>query len=278
MMTHNAFARNLRWLVMLGLASLFLFGPQVVVAAEPPKPITDFKLADYRGKTWALAEVPADHLVVLAFIGTECPLAKLYTGRLLKLADQYKDKKIQFVAVDANSQDSTSELALFAKEYKIPFPVLKDVGNRVADLVKAQRTPEVVVLDTKRQIRYQGRIDNQFDVGIQRAEATRYDLKEALDDLIANKPVRQPKTEVSGCLIGRIKKPQKNADVTYTKHIVPILQKRCVECHRQGQIAPFSLTDYNDVAGWADMIDEVVHDGRMPPWHADPTQRFAGAG
>jgi hypothetical protein len=58
--------------------------------------------------------------------------------------------------------------------------------------------------------------------------------------------------------------------VSYAGEIAALLNRRCVECHREGEIAPFSLTDYDEVAGWADMIAEVVSDGRMPPWHASP--------
>ncbi len=43
-----------------------------------------------------------------------------------------------------------------------------------------------------------------------------------------------------------------------------------MSCHRPGEIGPFSLTDYNEVLGWADMIREVVSEGRMPPWSANP--------
>ncbi|MFG0263051.1 MAG: alkyl hydroperoxide reductase, partial [Novipirellula sp. JB048] len=60
----------------------------------------------------------------------------------------------------------------------------------------------------------------------------------------------------------------KHSEVTYSGQVAEILRKRCVECHRDGEIAPFSLTDYDEVAGWADMIAEVVREGRMPPWHA----------
>ena len=56
--------------------------------------------------------------------------------------------------------------------------------------------------------------------------------------------------------------------MTYSNQIARILQNRCVECHRDGEIAPFALTDYDEVVGWAEMIQEVVHEGRMPPWHA----------
>ena len=52
--------------------------------------------------------------------------------------------------------------------------------------------------------------------------------------------------------------------MTYSKDIAPILQKNCVNCHRPGQIAPFALTEYADVAAWADTMLEVIDDGRMP--------------
>ncbi|MCA9249345.1 MAG: hypothetical protein KDA42_19620, partial [Planctomycetales bacterium] len=59
------------------------------------------------------------------------------------------------------------------------------------------------------------------------------------------------------------------ATVTYTNQIARIMQAHCVECHRAGEIAPFALTEYEEVAGWAEMIDEVVRLQRMPPWHAN---------
>lgn len=58
--------------------------------------------------------------------------------------------------------------------------------------------------------------------------------------------------------------------ITYTKDIAPMLQAHCGECHHPGGIAPFSLNSYRQVRGWSKMIKEVVLDGRMPPWHADP--------
>src|SRR5262249_50232835 len=55
----------------------------------------------------------------------------------------------------------------------------------------------------------------------------------------------------------------------YTKHVSRILQKNCQECHRPGQVAPMSLLSYKDALGWAEAIQEVVEERRMPPWHAD---------
>ncbi len=77
-------------------------------------------------------------------------------------------------------------------------------------------------------------------------------------------------TEASGCLIGRAAKITPHGDVTYNNQIIRLLQKRCVECHRAGEVAPFALVDYHEVVGWAPMMREVIDEGRMPPWFADP--------
>ncbi len=87
---------------------------------------------------------------------------------------------------------------------------------------------------------------------------------------VAGKPVEVAETEPIGCLIGRREPRRKTGDVTYAKDIAPILQARCVGCHRAGQIAPFALTEYDDAVAWSDMMLEVIDQGRMPPWHANP--------
>jgi peroxiredoxin len=234
------------------------------------KQIDELSLSDFGGKPWSLADAKESKLVVVAFLGTECPLAASYAARLVELSRKYGPKGVAFVGVDSNQQDSLAEMAHFARTQGIEFPLLKDPGNVVADRFSAQRTPEVFVLDIGRAIRYRGRIDDQFTYGIQRPKATRHDLAAALDELLAGKEVSTRETEVVGCHIGRVFKSQSASDVTYSKQISRIFQNRCVECHRAGEIGPFSLTSYDDAVGWAEMIDEVVREGRMPPWHADP--------
>ena len=53
--------------------------------------------------------------------------------------------------------------------------------------------------------------------------------------------------------------------LTFSRDVAPILNKNCASCHRPGEIAPFSLTEYQEVAGWADMIVEVTQTHQMPP-------------
>jgi hypothetical protein len=71
-------------------------------------------------------------------------------------------------------------------------------------------------------------------------------------------------------LIGRVREAKSDSAVTYSKQIASIFNDHCVECHRPGQIGPFALQSYEEAVGWADMIEEVVRDQRMPPWHPDP--------
>ncbi|HKQ77520.1 MAG TPA: cytochrome c [Blastocatellia bacterium] len=59
-------------------------------------------------------------------------------------------------------------------------------------------------------------------------------------------------------------------NVTFTKDVAPIFFKQCAECHRAGEIAPFSVMSYKDVRPWAKSIREKVVSREMPPWHADP--------
>ena len=58
---------------------------------------------------------------------------------------------------------------------------------------------------------------------------------------------------------------------TFHETVEPLLQKHCVECHREGGSGPFSLESFGDVVGWAPQIREVVSTRRMPPWGADPS-------
>ncbi len=240
------------------------------LAADQPlgRKVEGFQLQDFRGKKHTLADYRDSKLVVIAILGTECPLAKLYGPRLARLAETYEPQGVSFIGINANVQDSLTEIAAYARIHGIHFPILKDVASQFADTIGAERTPTVFVLDDQRVVRYWGRIDDQYGVGFVRKEPQQHDLQAAMDELLAGKEVTTSVTDSVGCHIGRIKKPQQDSAVTYSKQIARILQNRCVECHREGEIAPFALTDYQEVVGWAEMIQEVVRDGRMPPWHA----------
>ena len=268
---------------MPGIRSTSLFFIAMAVVASSAlgadeervgRKIADFSLKSHFGKEYALRDLTDREVVVVLFLGTECPLAKLYGPRIASLAKSLAERGVAFVGIDSNRQDSIQEVGAFAQRNRFDFPILMDTGNAIADRFSAARTPEVFVLDRDRIVRYAGRIDDQYGfddgVGFQRPAASRQDLAEAVNELLSGKPVSVPQTTTVGCHIGRMRAANEQSEVTYSKQIARIFQDRCVECHRAGRIGPFEMANYEDVVGWGEMIREVVEEGRMPPWHANP--------
>ena len=232
--------------------------------------VSDFSLKDIHRRARSLAGFPDKKAFVVAFVDTECPLANLFVPSLIALHKEYAGKGVQFLAINSSSQDSFVSVSADAQDRHVPFPVLKDFDQKVADAFGATRTPEVFLLDAHRVIRYHGRIDDQYGIGFQRDKPSRRDLKEALDELLAGRPITRPRTDLSGCPIERSETSHEGKPVTYAQHVAAILQKRCQECHRPGEIGPFPLLTYDDAKKRTRRIREAVLEQRMPPWHADP--------
>jgi peroxiredoxin len=232
--------------------------------------VPDFSLKDIHRRPRSLNGFKGKKAFVVVFVDTECPLANLYVPAQIELHRKYAAKGVQFLAINSSSQDSFVSVSAHAQERDVPFPVLKDFDQQVADAFGAQRTLEAFLLDANRVIRYHGRIDDQYGNGFRRDKPSRRDLEQALDELLAGKSVSTPRTEVAGCLIERSRKPHHVETVTYAKHVAPVLQKRCQECHRPGEIGPFSLLTYEDAKKRISRIREAIMEERMPPWHADP--------
>jgi peroxiredoxin len=243
------------------------------VKAAPPQvgaAVPGFTLKDIHRRPRSLDGFKDKKSYVVVFVDTECPLANLYFPTLIELHREYASKGVQFLAINSSSQDSFVKVSADAQEREAPFPVLKDFDQKVADAFGAKRTPEVFLLDANRVIRYHGRVDDQYSIGFRRANPARRDLKNALDELLAGRPITTPQTEVSGCVIERTAKPDDKKEVTYSQHVARLIQKRCQECHRPGEIGPFSLLTFEDARQRTGRIREAVLEQRMPPWHADP--------
>jgi peroxiredoxin len=235
---------------------------------ERERSLAGFRLQDHLGAWHSLDDARESKVVVLAFLGIDCPIANLYAPRLAELARELGPKGVTFFAIDANQQDAPAGVGQFAKVHALPFPILKDLGNELADRLRAERTPEVFVLDQERVVRYQGRIDDQFGLGFHRPKPVERDLASAIQALLDGQPIATRRTEAVGCRIGRVRKPREDGRITYSNQVARVLKDRCVSCHRPGEVAPFSLTSYKQAAGWAETIGEVVQERRMPPWHA----------
>jgi thiol-disulfide isomerase/thioredoxin len=221
------------------------------------------------GKSTPLADLKGDKATVVFFLSFECPNSTGYTPTILELVKEFGAKGVKFVGVCENDL-TAEELKAKVAEFKLPFPVVLDAGQAVADAFKAKSTPEAFLLDHNLVMRYRGRIDNTYNARLKRnTTVTDHDLKNALTDQLAGKPVRTPITLAVGCPIGGrdavVKTP---TAITFHKDVAPILQKNCQTCHRPGEVGPFSLMTYKQAKVWAEDIKEYTANKKMPPWKA----------
>jgi peroxiredoxin len=226
-------------------------------------------LRDVRGNRRTLHGFQDNKALVLVCLGAECPVSNLYLPGLLALEKNYRPRGVQFLAVYPNEPEDLDRIAAHAFDRDLPFPALKDVGQKLVDALGVTRVPTVAVLDGGFVLRYRGRVDDRYGVNFRRLKATRDDLAVALDQVLAGKKVSVAEAPPDGCLIERSVKRPARTDVTFNKQVSRILQKRCQSCHREEQAAPFALLTYEDAVRHARMIKEVTAQRRMPPWHAD---------
>ncbi len=232
--------------------------------------VPDFVLTDINGKATGFSDFGDSRYAVVVFLGTQCPIGNAYVPTLSNLQKKFADKEVTVIGINANLQDSAADIKKHVTEFNIKFPVLIDHDQISVDLFGATRTPEAFVLDRRRNIRYQGRIDDRFGYSFKKSKASRDDLEIAIQELVDGKEISVPETKPLGCLITRKSKLKPAGEVTYTKDVAKIINNRCVECHHTGTAAPFELDSYEQAKNWSEMIKEVVQQRRMPPWEADP--------
>ena len=203
------------------------------------------------------------------------------------LARRYESRGVDFLAINSNASESREEVAEHARQTGILFPVLKDPENRVADWLLAERTCEALVIDGSGRLRYRGAIDDQYAQGSRRDEPAQDYLAQAIEAVLAGKPVSPEMTQVVGCPIERTRPPTARAIAPsatprsavpvranplrpparhpaarsrMSRDVAAILHSRCATCHRPGQVAPFSLLTFDQARRWASAIAEAIDD------------------
>jgi len=143
-----------------------------------------------------------EHMPILAVIvtGNACPTAKAWDSELIKLQRDYFGHGLQIVVVNPNNQylspqDTFDCMVKRTANAGFNFPYLKDEGAVLARRLGAFVTPQVFLFDAGRKLRYTGRIADSR----RPAAVMRYDLKKAIDDLVAGRKVEVPQTEPFGC-------------------------------------------------------------------------------
>lgn len=236
----------------------------------PEKNLRPIVWTDVQGNGYGPTQLRGSAATVFLFVTSECPLARAYAGRVRALEQEYAGRRVSFFLVNPHPTDSIETAKTWARERNLTIPLVKDVGALLTDRLGVTRTPEAVVLDRSGNVVYRGRIDDHAT----EAQVRRRYLREALDAVIAGKPA--PKASVpaaDGCLILRPNAPKTGkvtAAATYSGSVAAILNKNCVSCHREGEVAPFRLDTYAQAKLWAPMIADVAKRRIMPPWKATP--------
>jgi mono/diheme cytochrome c family protein len=242
-------------------------------ALDPGQRVDNFRLLDHRGVSHELYYLSDAKAVVLMVQGSGCPIVRKALPALKALREQYGGRGVEFLLLNSNLQDTREDIAREATAFDIDFAVLKDETQLIGESLGIERTADVFVIDPKTwKLVYRGPIDDRLSYGAQKPAATRNYLADALDDVLSGSPVRVAKADAPGCLVNLPEQEQRaaHAKISYSETIAPLLEKRCASCHRPGGVAPWAMTGYDLVRGFAPMMREVVRTQRMPPWHADP--------
>lgn len=208
--------------ICLGLTGLSI---QAADKLGMGQPAPDFTLKDLNGKTHALIDARGQ-ITVLAFLSARCPISNYYNERIRALAEDYAKQNVVFLAINASADENVAEIKAHAEKQGFQFPILKDKSNKVADAYHAERTPEIFVVDAQGVLRYHGRIDNHYLP----IHVKTHDLRNALDELLAGKPVSVPEAKALGCVIKRTQAAMRgfpasrpNADNAVSTNSVPRL-------------------------------------------------------
>src|ERR1700691_200281 len=176
--------------------------PVILAMAALAHPALQFGLRDTEGVAHSPNEWAQARAVVLFFVTTDCPLSNGYAPEMNRIEQAYAPRGVLFYAVQGDTTIPDEEVRRHAREFGYRFPALLDPRQVLASHTGATVTPEAVVLSREGAVLYWGRIDNKVeDFGKTRVEATEFDLRDALDAVLAGRPVARARTRALGCAI-----------------------------------------------------------------------------
>jgi peroxiredoxin len=180
--------------------------PTLAIGSQAP----DFSLPGIDGKTHKLSDYAADKVMVVIFTCNHCPIAQMYESRIKKLVADYREESVGIVAIQGNDpnairvdeldssdvSDSFEEMKIRAAYKHIDYTYLYDGDTQsVANAYGPKATPHVFIFDRDRKLRYEGRFDNSYRLELVKTQ----DARNAIDALLADKPIAVHHTGVFGC-------------------------------------------------------------------------------
>ena len=175
---------------------------------EKEKTISNFKLKSATDNQWiSLSDYKEAKGFVVVFTCNKCPMAKFYSKRLNQMDLKYKKMGVPILAINsmdtlAYAEESFKLMQKKAKKDQFTFPYLQDKKQSIAKEFKATHTPQAFVIWKNETgnfvIKYQGAIDDNAG---EPDKIKNHFLTDALDELLQDKEVSNPKSESFGCRI-----------------------------------------------------------------------------
>ncbi len=222
------------------------------------------------GKLFTLSDNDKQRNRAFVFLSTTCPIANSYIIELNRL-HQALPPNVELFGILSEPNTTRLSAAKHFAEYNAEFPILFDASGLLIGILKPSHVPEAFVINATDEFVYRGAIDNAYEaIGRRRTNVENHYLEDALKAVAANKRPIIGQTKPVGCVHPPDRTDTSEGKATYARDIAPILQQRCETCHRPGQVAPFSLTNYEAAKTHAEMILEVTQQRIMPPWIPGP--------
>lgn len=241
--------------------------------------VGDFALIDHEGSSHQLRKYGDSKAIVLISTSSKCreSIDRLPSYRLLRTT--WERKGIKFLAINSSAADSLEDIRRMDAAYNLDLPILLDKSQLVAETLGLTVAGEIIVLEPNRfQILYRGGLDIAPRRAIPEREIEAREGSSFLADTLAVAAsgdidmAQTVSTDVVGCdLVFPALEQHAKVTPDYADDVAPILEEKCVSCHIEGGIAPFSMNSHMMVQGWSPMIKEVLMTKRMPPAQVDPS-------
>ncbi|MES2571169.1 MAG: redoxin domain-containing protein [Verrucomicrobiota bacterium] len=208
---------------------------EVLRELHPGDPAPDFSLPGIDGKTHTLADYQAARVLIIAFISNHCPDSHAAEERIKKLVADTKEKGVQLVAINPNNPDGLSidelgyskyddgfeDMKKYAAESAFTFPYLYDGETQaVAKAYGCLATPHIFIFDAERKLRYKGQFDDSRFADPSTVKS--HDARDAVEALLANKPVQVAVTKPHGCSTKWLSKKQSVVEATQQWDKTPV--------------------------------------------------------
>lgn len=235
---------------------------RVTSGPAQPRLAKNFRLIDHLGRSqelyyhWPNTNISA---FVLIFTGNGCSSISNALPALKNLNTQYAPAKVQFWMINSKAGDARTNIAKEATALGIPWPILHDRSQAVAQGYAATASPHVVLVDRET-------MDMVYNGPLDAGDGNASDLARALSAWTDRQAPAIRYLVSAGCDLAL----PALSDLSYSADIAPILQNKCVGCHRPEGVAPWAMTNHNIVNLYAPLIEYEVMSRHMPPWHPDP--------